>query len=88
MEELSFSELAEIVLDVKVTINDQPLHYTADDVQMPLLTPNSLVSSTKPIARVGSPSYPRCRSTEVGQIPLPNEGCFVGKVDQRVHKKS
>lgn len=40
---LSFSELAEIVLDVEVTINNRPLHYTEDDVQMPLLTPNSLL---------------------------------------------
>ena len=40
---LSFSELAEIVTDVEVAINNRPLDYVEEDVQLPLLTPNSLL---------------------------------------------
>ena len=38
---LSFSELAEIVTGVEVAINKRPLDYVEEDVQLPLLTPNS-----------------------------------------------
>ena len=40
---LSFSELAEIVTDVEVAINNRPLDYVEEDVELPLLTPNSLL---------------------------------------------
>ena len=40
---LSFGELAEIVTDVEVAINNRPLDYVEEDVQFPLLTPNSLL---------------------------------------------
>ena len=40
---LSFSELAEIVTDVEVAINNRPLDYVEEDVQLPLLTPNLLL---------------------------------------------
>ncbi len=40
---LSFNELSEIVTDVEVAINSRPLDYVEEDVQFPLLTPNSLL---------------------------------------------
>ena len=40
---LSFNELSEIVTDVEVAINKRLLDYIEEDVQVPLLTPNSLL---------------------------------------------
>lgn len=40
---LTFNELSEVVIDVEVAINSRPLDYVEDDVQVPLLTPNSLL---------------------------------------------
>ena len=41
--ELSFHELKEILLDVEVALNNRPLSYVEDDVQMPILTPTSFL---------------------------------------------
>ena len=40
---LSLDELREVMLDVEVTLNNRPLSYVEDDVQYPILTPNSLL---------------------------------------------
>lgn len=40
---LTWAEFEEILLDVEVTLNNRPLSYADDDVQLPLLTPNSLM---------------------------------------------
>jgi len=40
---LSWAELEQVLLDVEVTLNNRPLSYADDDVQLPLLTPNSLM---------------------------------------------
>ena len=40
---LTWAELEEILLDVEVALNNRPLSYADDDVQLPLLTPNSLM---------------------------------------------
>ncbi len=40
---LSFDELSEIVLDVEMAINNRPLDYLEEDIQLPLLTPNSFL---------------------------------------------
>lgn len=40
---LRWEELAEVVLDVEVALNNQPLSYLEDDIQMPLLTPNAML---------------------------------------------
>ena len=39
---LKFEELEEVLLDVEHTLNNRPLSYVEDDVQLPALTPNSL----------------------------------------------
>ncbi len=39
---LRWKELEEVLLDVKTTVNNRPLSYIEDDVQMPILTPNSM----------------------------------------------
>lgn len=40
---LRWNELQEVLLDVEITLNNRPLSYLEDDVQFPLLTPNSLL---------------------------------------------
>ena len=36
---LSWEELSEVVLDVEVALNNRPLSYIKDDVELPVLTP-------------------------------------------------
>ncbi|KAK3752127.1 hypothetical protein QZH41_019249, partial [Actinostola sp. cb2023] len=40
---LTWKELEEVMLDVEVAINNRPLTYVEDDVQLPLLTPNVMI---------------------------------------------
>ena len=40
---LQWAELEEVVLDVETTLNNRPLSYMEDDVQLPVLTPNSML---------------------------------------------
>ena len=46
---LSWTELQDVLLDVEVTLNNRPLGYLEDDIEMPVLTPNSIqfVGSTQ-----------------------------------------
>ena len=39
---MSWDELTEVLLDVELSLNNRPLGYVEDDVQMPILTPNVL----------------------------------------------
>ena len=39
---LSWNELEDVLLDVEVTLNNRPLDYVEDDVQLPLITPNTM----------------------------------------------
>lgn len=39
---LSWTELEQVILDVEVTLNNRPLSYVEDDMQLPILTPNTL----------------------------------------------
>ena len=40
---LSWNELEELLLDVEVTLNNRPLCYVEDDVQLPVLTPSAMM---------------------------------------------
>ena len=40
---LSWEEMKEVLLDVEVTLNNRPLSYVEDDVEMPILTPNIMM---------------------------------------------
>ena len=44
---LKLNELEEILLDVEITLNNRPLSYVEDDVQLPLLTPNMMLLGQK-----------------------------------------
>ena len=41
---LSWEELSEVVLDVEVALNNRPLSYIEDDVELPVLTPRSTLN--------------------------------------------
>ena len=40
---MSWSELNEVILDVETQVNRRPLGYVEDDVELPILTPASLM---------------------------------------------
>jgi len=40
---LTWSELSEVVLDVEIAINGRPLGYLEEDVELPVLTPSSML---------------------------------------------
>ena len=40
---LSFGELEEVILDVEVAVNNRPLSYVEDDVELPVLTPVAMM---------------------------------------------
>ena len=40
---LFWNELEEVLLDVEVTLNNRPLRYAEDDVQLPVLTPSAMM---------------------------------------------
>ena len=67
---LSWGELSEVVLDVEIAINGRPLTYLEEDVQMPVLTPSSLLHlrlnqlpelSAHHIGRKGAKYLLRCK---------------------------
>ena len=40
---LRWSELEEVLLDVEINMNNRPLTYIEEDIQRPILTPNSMI---------------------------------------------
>ena len=40
---LTWSEFEEVMLDVEIALNNRPLSYIEDDVQLPVLTPSALM---------------------------------------------
>jgi len=40
---LLWNELEEVLLDMEVTLNNRPLCYVEDDVQLPILTPSAMM---------------------------------------------
>ena len=41
--QLSWDEFSEVLLDVEIVLNNRPLSYAEDDIQLPTLTPNALL---------------------------------------------
>ena len=42
-------ELVEVLTDIETTLNKTPLTYMEEDIEFPVLTPNSVVLSQQPI---------------------------------------
>lgn len=55
---LSWVELQEVLLDIEVALNNRPLSYVDEDIQLPILTPSSFLSvrSTQHVTRVRTSS--------------------------------
>ena len=49
----TWKELTEVMLDIEIALNNRPLSYVEDDIQLQTLTPNVLVNS--------GTHYPRTR---------------------------
>ena len=47
---LTWSELEEVLLDIKMNINNRPLTYVEDDIQLPILTPSIMVQGQLTLA--------------------------------------
>ena len=41
---LKWKELVEVVLDVEISLNNRPLTYVEDDVELSVLTPNLMIT--------------------------------------------
>ena len=41
--QLTYNELGEILLDVEINMNNRPLAYVEDEIQLNVLTPNSMI---------------------------------------------
>ena len=57
---LRWHELEEVILDVEITLNNRPLGYVEDYVQMPVLTQCNVVWAAQSVTRVGGRGYRRC----------------------------
>ena len=53
---LQWKELQKVILDVEITLNNRPLGYMEDHVELPVLTPNSLLSGQPNILPEMDPS--------------------------------
>ena len=57
---LRWHELEEVILDVEITLNNRPLGYVEDYVQMPVLTQCNAVWAAQSVTRGGGRGYRRC----------------------------
>ena len=48
---LTFDELKEVLLDVEVALNNRPLSYVEEDMQLPVLTPASMHEEDMPLRK-------------------------------------
>jgi len=66
-----WTELEVVILDVKVAVNNQPLSQMEDDVQLPILTPNSLLlgqPNVLPVLKL-EPHHMEDRELRRGKVP-------------------
>jgi hypothetical protein len=54
---LTLDELEEVVLDVEVALNNRPLTYLEDDIQLPVLTPSSMLNINPCVLPEVDPHY-------------------------------
>ena len=84
---LSWSELQDVLLDVEVALNNRPLSYVEDDVQLPELTPNALLLCGRP-NRLPEVDYQNLDEHELRRRAKCLRQCkdlnSVGEIDKRV----
>ena len=40
---LTWYELEEVLIDIEISLNNKPMSYVEDDIQIPILTPNTII---------------------------------------------
>ena len=74
---LTWEELEEMVLDVEVTLNNQPLNYLEDDVKFSVLTPSSMLN-------VNPYLMPEMKPHQIKEMDLRKRTKFLHKCKQAV----
>jgi hypothetical protein len=77
---LKWKELEEVLLDVEVALNNRPLQYVEDDVQRPILTPNSLLF-------VGSNAIPELQAHYLEDLRLRKRARFLSRCKDAVWRR-
>jgi hypothetical protein len=77
---LTWEELEDVLLDIEITLNNRPLSYIEDDLQHPILTPNSLMF-------VSSNVLPEMQSHRVEDGDLRKRAKFLKRCKDAVWKR-
>jgi len=83
---LTWTELEKVILDVEVAVNDRPLSYVEDDVQLPILTPNTLLFGTQCTTRVGASSLGRQGLSQASKVSQAMQGGRLETMDGGVRE--
>ena len=81
---LAWEELTEVLLDIEMTLNNRPLSYLEEDVQLPTHTKLVPLHQFQHTARTRAQSLGRKRPEKESQIPIENQGRKVASLDFRV----
>ena len=74
---MRWSELEELVLDVEIALNNRPLSYLEDDIQLPLLTPNSMLN-------LNPNDLPNLESSQIPDIDLRKRSKYLARCKEMV----
>ena len=67
---LTRDELSEVLLDIEITINNRPLNYMEEDVELPTLTPNSMLFlNPNYLPELGPRPKKRFKSEKASEVP-------------------
>lgn len=75
---LTWEELSEVLIDTEISMNNRPLCYVEDDVQLPLLTPNSILFLNA--------NYMPELKTHVGEVNLRKRAKCLKRVKNEIWK--
>ena len=77
---LTYGELQDILLDTQITLNNRPLTYCEDDLQLPVLTPNMMI--------LGKANYLlELPSTEIEDIDLRKRAKYLVKCKEALWRR-
>lgn len=77
---LRWDELKEVLVDIEVALNSRPLGYMEDDVQLPTLTPNSMMF-------VGTTFAPELETHHIEEKDLRKRAKYVLKCKQAIWRR-
>ena len=77
---LTFEELVDVVLDVEVALNNRPLSYIEDDVELSVLTPNAMMN-------INSGQIPELEAHHFGETDLRRSAKLLKKCKEAMRKR-